>query len=133
MNQTTDILGHIRLEFHVKHPTLDECWNEGYDAGVLALDEEDNPYQIGTKEYQFWNDGWWSGFYQEKRLFANPGESEVIPYTQHPISLITTQDAVNESTWGSHATLKKWAGRFVKIAGAIAVTVVAIELLEMAV
>lgn len=69
MTDNTELLSHMRLHFHVQHPSYDEVWLEGFDEGQNEFNEEDNPYPEDSMAYQFWNDGWWAAFYGEAPLF----------------------------------------------------------------
>lgn len=63
MNGQDDILPYLRLMLNIHHPGLEECWIEGYTSAKAEQDEEDNPYQPSTSEYEHWLQGWWEGFY----------------------------------------------------------------------
>ncbi len=52
-------LGIAKLLLDVQAPTLEECWEEGFEfADTRTL--SDNPYTVGTANYYHWQDGWWS-------------------------------------------------------------------------
>lgn len=56
---------------------LDECWVQGCLAGLDDLDEAANPYEVGTKEFQFWCDGWWTvNFDLPRSVLMNESDSE---------------------------------------------------------
>ena len=132
MNTSVDTLGHLRLQFHIQHPALDAVWMEGYTFATAEGAEEENPYPANTKENEYWTQGWWSGFYGEAPLFDLSTVSEITSYTQHELADVAMQDAANEPEW-VNPSVRLWAGRVAKLAGAIAVTVAAIELLDLAV
>ena len=66
-------LAYAQLRFQVDVPSLEETWLDGYQAGSHDKPEESNPYAMDSKEYAFWNEGWWAGFYQETPLFDLSG------------------------------------------------------------
>ena len=119
MNKNDDILSHMRLMLNVNHPALEDCWSEGYEASQLTEDEAGNPYPQGSVENEHWSQGWWAAYYGEEHLYA----SEVAT---------TPIKAANEPRWRTQG-VKLWASRVAKIAGAIAVTVAAVELLDIAI
>ena len=132
MISNSEILPHVRLQFHAQHPVLEACWNEGYDAANASLSEEDNPFQTQSTEYQHWNDGWWAGFYGDARLFAKTGDTEIVSTKQCQEDLMTGLPADNDEEYHSMNTVR-WLGRIATVAGIVAVAVAAIELLEIAV
>lgn len=122
---TKDLASHIRLKFNIDHPDYEECYTEGYEFAQNNLPEEDNPFAKDSKEYEYWMQGWWAGFYGE--------QASLLSQDNRPqLSLVSANQAANQEDWGK-ATPKQWAGRVAKIAGAIAVTVAALELIDMAV
>lgn len=132
MISNSEVLPHVRLQFHVQHPVLETCWNEGYDAASVEVAEEENPYQLGSSEYQQWSDGWWAGFYGEQRLFMKESKTEIISSQDCLEDTMTGLPAVNDEDYhGSNAV--RWLGRIAAVAGIVAVAVAAIELLEIAV
>ena len=132
MISNSEILPHVRLQFHAQHPVFEACWNEGYDSAEGDLSEEENPYGLETREYQQWNDGWWAGFYGEERLFAQATETEIVSKADCQEDVMTGLPAVNDDDY--HAlNAVRWLGRFATVAGIVAVAVAAIELLEIAV
>lgn len=62
-------LSYAKLKLNVDLPDLEENWLDGYEAAQYDVAEEANPYQVGTAEYQQWNEGWWAGFFHEEKLF----------------------------------------------------------------
>lgn len=122
MDTTQHILPHVRLMLNVKYPTLEECWSEGYESAQLDEEELSNPYTQESIEHEHWAQGWWAAYYGEEHMYAAK--------TEHNEAL--THGAANESQW-TQKDIKRWAGRVVKIAGAIAVSVAVVELIDMAV
>jgi hypothetical protein len=62
-------LSYAKLKLNVDVPDLDENWLDGYESAQHETPEESNPYQVGSAEYQQWNEGWWAGFFNEEKLF----------------------------------------------------------------
>lgn len=69
MSKSNSLLSAIHLLFNLQHPDLEECYLSGYEAAFTGFNEDDNPYVKGTKEFNFWLEGWWTGFYQEESWF----------------------------------------------------------------
>lgn len=69
MSDYTGILPHIKFQFDLKHPTLEECYIFGYECALANLEEESNPYDLTSKEGEQWAEGWWAAFYGEEPLF----------------------------------------------------------------
>lgn len=128
MAKQGDILPYLRLKLNIDQPTLEECWAEGYDVAQKEGDEEANPYREDSMEYQHWNQGWWAGFYGEERWYKENDLCDSANHYRKQISQYSV--AVNEPDYGSE-NVREWAGRFAKIAGAIAATIVAVELFEL--
>lgn len=64
------ILSELRLRFHIENPGLEECYADGYESALAEKPEEDNPFILGSVEYEHWSEGWWAGLYGEKPLYA---------------------------------------------------------------
>lgn len=67
------ILADVRLKLHLEYPDLEECYVDGYACSLAGLAEETNPYTLNSIEGDYWTDGWWSAFYEEKPLFNLEG------------------------------------------------------------
>lgn len=63
MKGSKELLPYVKLRFNIDNPTLEECYAYGYECSQKNIEEEDNPYNEGTKEYDYWTEGWWAGFY----------------------------------------------------------------------
>ena len=67
-NQTAHLKLHLHAQTHMAS-SLEQCWMEGYYFASHGDEEPNNPYRQGSKEAQFYDEGWWSGFYGEEVLF----------------------------------------------------------------
>lgn len=132
MMNTEEILPHVRLKFAVDHPLLEDCWLEGYEFASNNLPENDNPYEKDTSEYEYWCQGWWAGYFGEAPLFTEESLEDKKPTLVDKVVDIKTIRAANQPDWNKTG-VKEWAGTVAKIAGAIAVTMAAIELIDIAV
>lgn len=122
MTQLQDILPHVTLRFNIENADLEDCWVEGYQCASAEIDEEQNPFEADTAEYQQWNQGWWAGFYGEEPIYAVSTDTS---FEELPV------DAANEESWQKIQT-KSWLGKVVKITGAIAATaVIGYQLVDM--
>jgi hypothetical protein len=126
MNDTMELLSHIKLRFNIDHPTFEECYLFGYDCALAELEESENPFRQGTQEYDQWQEGWWAGFFGEKPVFAPTKEDEYQPEKE--------DEAANDKAYPfisnlvhSHVFLN-----LLKITGAIAATaVVGYQVIEL--
>ena len=75
MNDMMALLPDIKLRFNIEHPSLEDCYAYGYECAVAEVNEEENPYAVGSKESLHWIEGWWAGFYGEKALHEFADES----------------------------------------------------------
>lgn len=126
MYTTKDVLPHLRLRFNIEHPGFEECYQDGFQAAQSNLLDDENPYQEGSSEHQYWSEGWWAGFYDEEAAL-----SDEVVQAQADTPAYFNQKAANEDDFG-RSEVVVWATRVAKIAGVIAVAVAAFELLDMA-
>lgn len=137
MSDITEVLPHIRLQLNIDKPDFDDCYAEGYQCALKEVDELENPYPAGTPEYQFWQDGWWAGFYGEEPLFELAVEIPEIRIQSIEAKIIARDEAsngvkaVNDTIW-TQENIKKWAIRLVKLTGFIAVVIAAYEISDLA-
>lgn len=116
-NDTT-ALQDIKLRFNIDHPSIEDCYVFGYECASAEVDEEDNPFQKGSEEYNQWSDGWWDGFYGNEPLFTLDAEPEM---SQEPV--LADIEAANDKTY-HHAGVYSFFSTFWKITGALAATAV---------
>lgn len=111
MSDHAALLPHIKFQFDLKHPTLEECYIFGYECALANVEEEANPYEVASKEGEQWVEGWWAGFYGEEPLFdwRNLEEREVL-------------DADNDSHYSEGK--ESYLTRVLEIAGVIAVSAI---------
>lgn len=69
MNKNNALLPDIQLRFNIEHPSFEECYAFGYECGSAEISEEDNPFNVDSKESDQWLEGWWAGFYGEEPLY----------------------------------------------------------------
>ena len=77
MNDMTALLPHIKLRFNIEHPSFEDCYAYGYECALAEINEEANPFLMGSKESEQWVEGWWAGFYGEKPLYELASEESV--------------------------------------------------------
>ncbi len=92
--ETQNTLAEAKLLFEIQHPTYDSVWLEGYDYAVAQGEEDDNPYEHGSREYQFWADGWWAGCYGEQPLFDLAGNTPARDAAGSPVVNTNKTDKV---------------------------------------
>lgn len=111
MNTGMNVLPDVRLRFHIEHPALEDCYREGYVAGMEDIREEDNPYEVDSVEHAHWQEGWWAGFYGEEPLYALDGID----------AHAEGAEAANEESFGGFGTgiagtILKYTGEIVALA-----------------
>jgi hypothetical protein len=110
---TKELLPHLRLRFTIDHPSFEECYSYGYDSALAQVGEEENPYPTGSSEYDYWQEGWWAGFYGEEPLFTSvPSE---------PAAKLSKEQVY---PFISNLVNSQVLGNLLKITGALAATVV---------
>lgn len=127
MDANKELLPYLKLKLELEHPNLEDCWHEGYYSVQLDLELEDNPYEEDSKEAEFWSQGWWAGFYEEPELSPKP----LTVVSEGHFTKVNLPQAANESIWSSD-NIKRWTCNVVKVATVVAMTVVAIEFLDLA-
>ncbi len=120
MSQDNDILACSRLQLHLDKPDFEEVWLHGYESAFSNEDESVNPYHLGTREYQQWQDGWWAGFYEEDPLFSLAGE--VYPEVQS-----IAEAVIAEQT----SPLKKRFQSILQIAAALLAGILLVEAVDL--
>jgi ribosome modulation factor len=111
MSDYTELLPHIKFQFDLKHPTLEECYIFGYECALASVEEEANPYASNTKESEHWVEGWWAGFYGEEPLFD-----------WHHLVDREVLDADNDLEY--HPGQESYLTRVLEIAGVIAISAI---------
>lgn len=114
MSELTGLLPHVKFQFDVEHPTLEECYQYGYECARANINEEENPYLMTSKESEHWVEGWWAGFYGETPLFDLEKESESYEGIE--------MEAENDGHF--HETRESYLTRVLEIAGVIAVSAI---------
>lgn len=118
MNDTTELLPHIKLRFNIEHPSFEECYSYGYECALAEVEEDENPFREGSIEYEQWQEGWWAGFYGEKPLYEPTIEAETLPTGE--------SEAANDQTYHFITSLvsSNFLANMLKITGALAATAV---------
>jgi ribosome modulation factor len=63
----SELLSTAKLVLEVQLPSLEQCWSDGYGMSISgSLD--DNPYAAGTASHSHWQEGWWTGFYENELI-----------------------------------------------------------------
>ena len=114
MSELTAILSHIKLQFNIEHPTLEECYTYGYTCARADVGEEENPYRVNSSEHAQWIEGWWAGFYGDEPLFHEDD------HLKHQEEL--DPHAVNDGLY--HEARDSYLTKVLEIAGVIAVSAI---------
>lgn len=114
MDNTTNLLPHLKLLLTVDHPSYEDSYCFGYDCAQAQMSEEENPYAQGTEEHNHWLDGWWAGFYGEEPLFKL---AETSTDSEHQDIMVAANEAY-------HFDYSVFVANFLKITGALTATAV---------
>ena len=68
-----EIYAYLNLQMAIKNPSLDQVWLAGFECCNEQCDEEANPYPTGSKEHEYWREGWFSAYLAEEPLL-DPAE-----------------------------------------------------------
>lgn len=60
--QSTKLLPYLKILFETFNPKLEDCWLDGYNIAKASANDQ-NPYEPDTTNHFYWDEGWWSGFY----------------------------------------------------------------------
>lgn len=117
MKDIDELLPYLKLYFEITHPNLDECYTDGLKCAVANKSIDNNPYAAASKEYEYWLDGWFDGFYGKKPLFE---------LTRLALKAKATNYAANDSSYYPPRQIKNmnFLLKILKITGAIAATAV---------
>ena len=88
-----DILADLRLTIQLENPDYEECYVDGYACSLADVPENMNPYMLDSVEAQYWTEGWWNAFYEEKPLFTLEGvnmKAQPKPHEHHVSDYIIT-------------------------------------------
>lgn len=69
MSDPVTLLPYLKLHLNVNCPTVEECYVHGYESALAEIDESENPYPVGTRSHEHWQEGWWAGFYGDAPCF----------------------------------------------------------------
>ena len=87
---------HLKMVLSIQCPSLEVAWMEGYAYGQNDYKDSANPYHHQTNIYQYWQEGWEAGFYNEPALFPEYA-IEVEPDVENVDEKVT---AINASRYG---------------------------------
>ncbi len=86
------LLSFFRFSFQVKHPSIEDCWQTGYEQ-ALSHQLEDNPHTAGTSAHHHWAEGWWAGFYGRDNQLDHKHPSDQISFLLSGMSPIEHREA----------------------------------------
>jgi len=118
-------LGYAQLMFNVDVPDLEETYLDGYQSGKQEVSEDQNPYAMGTAEYEYWNEGWWDGFYQKEPLFDLAGQ------INEKATQETAKQIADETKVVTSKQSKKYIVRTIQILGALLAGVFCYQLADI--
>ena len=103
MKEKNDVLADIKLRFNLEHPNVEDCYVLGYECAKEDLQESANPFKEGSLESDYWQEGWWAGFYNEVPLFELSEHQEAIEsrvQEEKPNTLAANDSAYQEQEYG---------------------------------
>lgn len=119
MNDINALLPHLKLRFNIDHPELEDCYAYGYECARHEIAEEENPFTLGTLEYDNWQEGWWAGYYGEEPL-----------YHSHAAPVVDKKHAANDGLF--FFMENSFVSNVLKITGAIAASaLIGYQLLDL--
>lgn len=120
MKTIQEILPHVKLHFNINHPSFEECYSFGYECLQAEISEDENPFAEGTRENEYWQEGWWDAFYGHapKHELATIEEYELV------------SNAANDPLYNE--SIDNFIIRILEISGMIAVSAfVGYQLLDL--
>ena len=121
-----DVTPYIRFLKAIQKPDLEGVWLDGKDCAENQLSLDENPFQKDSKEYFYWNEGWWSGFYEEEALSLT---NEKVETVSKPVTL----KAANDAFFIGKRALQDWVEDVSFIIGTFVTGMVCYELVDMAI
>lgn len=75
----------LKLLLQTVYIDSESAWLAGYVAAQNDIWLESNPFASNDEEFEIWQNGWWSGFYEEKPLYET-AEIENADFTNTSLS-----------------------------------------------
>ncbi|NDH66742.1 MAG: transmission trait enhancer LetE [Gammaproteobacteria bacterium] len=123
MDDIMKVLPDIQLRFNINHPSIEESYWYGYECASAELDEEANPFNLGSVESDHWIEGWWAGFYGETPAFSHP-------LVEEKLQAASSDDSANDHIYYEH--LEQFIVKFLEISGVLVLSaIVGYQLLEL--
>ena len=125
MKKHHDVLPHVKLLLNTQIADLGDCWAEGYEAFFDQADELKNPYHAGTREHEYWREGWWASYFGEPALFELSIPIEALSMTLSDSSdhLVQVEPVKKRGIW-------RWLTD-VRVAFGLVVAALAVEFAEL--
>ncbi len=114
MYDEQEVINHVRLQFNVAHPDLEEIWQAGYECAEQKQLLSANPYKAHTTDHFHWAEGWWAGYYEVNIEQIAANQPQFLRWSQ-------------ESRFFTMAQL------FGNILGGLMASIVCYEILDMAI
>ena len=108
-----EAVGHVQLFSTQKISITEDEYLQGYEAAQNEVAEKNNPFELHSRAYGNWSDGWWDGFYNEAPRFVSLSET-IIPF---PIRMQKVEEPLpkNEVLAFAAKTKKTWKQSVAKI------------------
>lgn len=127
---TNDVLPYVKFLFEIDNPSLEECYQYGYQMSVDGALEEDNPYAgRGEKEAEYWQQGWWDACYGIEPMFAfEPSAQQTVTPVDQALHWVE-ETAANEGDFEEQVDSK--ITTISKIAAVLAGAFLSYQVLDM--
>ena len=89
MSDTHSLHADLLLKFNIENPDIEDCYAFGYECAQNDLSEAENPFKKNSMAYDYWNDGWCAGFYNETPQFALETDVDTQTQSQEIVQTIT--------------------------------------------
>lgn len=126
-----DITPYIRFLQSVQMPDLNGVLLDGRDSAENGLLLEDNPYPKHSKEYLYWNEGWWAGFYEEENASLFSTNTATAKNTSKIADNKSLNNSINEALNKSRKAISDWVESVSFIMGTFMVGYLSYELVDI--
>lgn len=100
--QNRDILPYIRFLTSIQKPDLQGVWLDGKDCAKSNLSLDENPFPKDSKEYLYWNEGWWAGLYDEDKIVSR--QNNVVS----TLKAMFAKKPANDSIFSDKSPIAAW-------------------------
>ena len=98
-NTTAKLLPYVKLMFEIDNPSLEDCYQYGYQMAQDGSEETENPFadHKSGQEDEYWLQGRWDSSYGLEPMFAIETIEQAISTTDEKLVELSNMDAANDS------------------------------------